>query len=238
MTIRHTRALVTGAASGIGRAVALALQQQGVQVIGLDIKVSPALEYPLIRMDLCDEQQIISAVAEAAEQLQGLNLLVNAAGIEIAEPLAALQVESLDRMYQVNVRGLMLVTREALKVMPRSGDDAFRVINIASELGYLGRGGASGYCATKAAVIALTRSWAREWGPLARVNAVAPGPVDTELLGYARLSAEERALECQNPLERIGQPEEVAAVVSFLSSEGAGFITGQCYNVDGGAAMH
>jgi 3-oxoacyl-[acyl-carrier protein] reductase len=126
------------------------------------------------------------------------------------------------------------MTQAALPKIPEGG----RIINVASELAYLGRAGASVYAATKGAILSLTRSWARELAPDILVNAVAPGPVDTPLLGWDAMNAEQRALETLNPLGRIGRPEEIAAVIAFLASDRASFITGQCLSADGGSAMH
>jgi 3-oxoacyl-[acyl-carrier protein] reductase len=131
------------------------------------------------------------------------------------------------------VRGAILVTREAL---PHLGEGS-RIINLASDLAYLGRPNASVYCASKAAVLALTRSWARELAPRILVNAVAPGPTDTPLLGFASLTPEQQATETAHPLGRIGKPEEVAAAILFLAGPGATLFTGQCLGANGGATM-
>ncbi len=96
----------------------------------------------------------------------------------------------------------------------------------------------SAYCATKGAVLAFTRSWARELAPRIRVNAIAPGPTDTPLLGFDAMTREQRALETANPLGRIARAEEIANAILFLAGPGASFVTGQCISVDGGAAMH
>jgi 3-oxoacyl-[acyl-carrier protein] reductase len=231
-TLDGSRALVTGAASGIGRAVAVSLRAAGAAVLGLDLAPG-AGDIDMLGCDVSDERSVQDAVAEAAARLGGIDILVNCAGIELDAPLAELDIADLDRMYAVNLRGPVLVTRAALPHIPEGG----RIINFASELAYLGRAGASAYCATKGAILSLTRSWAREFGPRIRVNAIAPGPIDTPLLHFDSMTPELRALETSNPLGRIGRPEEVAAAVLFLAGPAAGFITGQCIGVDGGAAM-
>jgi len=228
------RALVTGAASGIGRAAYHALRAAGGRVAGLDRLPAPDGNPDWVVADLAEEKEIVLAVSTAAGALGAIDILVNCAGIEIDSPLRSVTADDLDRMYAVNVRGAILVAREVLKAMPPGS----RIINIASELAILGRANASGYCATKGAMLSLTRSWARELAPDILVNAVAPGPIDTPLLGFERMSPEQRALEIDNPLRRIGRPEEVAAAIVFLASPAATFTTGQCLSVDGGAAMH
>ena len=227
------RALVTGAASGIGLATALALQEAGAAVVGLDLKAS-AGAFPILACDLAVEAQIVEAVAKGAEVLGGYDILVNNAGILQELPLASLTASHIDLMFAVNVRGALLVAREVLPHLPKGG----RIINIVSELAYLGRAGGSVYAGTKAAMIGVTRSWARELGPAILVNAVAPGPTDTPLLGFDRLTDAQKAAETTNPLGRIGRPEEVAAAVVFLAGPGATFFTGQCLGANGGAAMN
>ena len=227
------RALVTGAASGIGLATALALQEAGAAVVGLDLRAS-AGAFPILACDLAVEAQIVEAVAKGAEVLGGYDILVNNAGILQELPLASLTASHIDLMFAVNVRGALLVAREVLPHLAEGG----RIINIVSELAYLGRAGGSVYAGTKAAMIGVTRSWARELGPAILVNAVAPGPTDTPLLGFDRLTDAQKAAETTNPLGRIGRPEEVAAAVVFLAGPGATFFTGQCLGANGGAAMN
>jgi 3-oxoacyl-[acyl-carrier protein] reductase len=227
------RVLITGAASGIGLATARAFAATGAAVRGLDIAPAPA-EITCLRMDIADEVSVRAAIASAVADLGGFDVLVNCAGVEYDAPLATLDIAALDKMFAINLRGPMLVTSTAL---PHIADGGC-IINIASELAYLGRANASGYCATKGAMLTLTRSWARELAPRIRVNAVAPGPVDTPLLNFNSMSAELQKTETANPLGRIGQPPEIAAAILFLASPAASFITGQCLSVDGGAAMH
>ena len=126
------------------------------------------------------------------------------------------------------------MAREVLPHLPEGG----RIINIVSELAYLGRAGGAVYAGTKAAMIGITRSWARELSPRILVNAVAPGPTDTPLLGFDLLTDAQKAAETDNPMGRIGRPEEVAAAVVFLAGPGATFFTGQCLGANGGAAMN
>jgi 3-oxoacyl-[acyl-carrier protein] reductase len=226
------RALVTGSASGIGRATLEALAEAGADVAGLD-RVESGSGHPLVRADLVHEDQIVNGVAEAVRLLGGIDILVNNAGIMRETAIRTVTAADIDLHFAVNVRGAILVTREALRAMPPGS----RIVNLASELAYLGRQGASVYVATKAAMLGLTRSWARELAPDILVNAVAPGPTDTPLLAFDALDAEQKRLELAHPLARLGKPEEIAAAIVFLAGPGAGFITGHCLGVNGGAAM-
>lgn len=230
--LKDVRVLITGAANGIGRATAHAFTQAGAHVVGLDL--SPSTNpVSIIACDLREEKQIVSAVAEAVQRLGGLDVLVNNAGIMRETAIGTITATDIDQHFAVNVRGAILVTREAL---PHLGDGS-RIINLASELAYLGRANASVYCATKAAMLGLTRSWARELAPRILVNAVAPGPTDTPLLGFESLTPEQKKLETAHPLARIAQPEEIASAILFLAGPGATFFTGQCLGANGGAAM-
>ncbi|MCS0496128.1 SDR family oxidoreductase [Ancylobacter sp. MQZ15Z-1] len=229
------RVIVTGGASGIGLASADALAAAGAQVIGFDLHPpEQATTWPTIITNVADEASVAGSMEVAVDQLGGLDIVINCAGICVDTPLANFDIATYDRMAAVNIRGPILMAREALRHFGENG----RIINIASELAYLGRAGFSGYAGTKGAIISLTRSWARELAPRIQVNAIAPGPIDTPLLDFPNMGEELKRLETGNPYGRIGRPAEVAQAVLFLASRHTTFITGQCISVDGGAAMH
>lgn len=233
------RVVVTGAASGIGRASADALSAAGARVVGFDLHPPPdETHWPTILVNVADEASVVAGMEAATAELRGLDVVVNCAGICVETPLASFDIATFERMAAVNMRGPILMAREALRHFSGEGAVRGRIVNIASELAYLGRAGFSGYAGTKGAILTLTRSWARELAPHVLVNAVAPGPIDTPLLDFDNLSDELKRLETGNPFGRVGRPEEVAQAVLFLASRATGFITGQCISVDGGAAMH
>lgn len=225
-------AVVTGGASGIGRAIVQRLIGDGLRVIALDRNSPPEGDW--VAVDLTDAASIAAAGREIAALTARIDVLVNNAGVLLESALADQPLDQLDLMLTVNLRAPFLVTQALLPLIGKGG----RIINTASELGYLGRQRLSAYAATKGGVLTMTRSWARELAPDILVNAVAPGPVETPLLAFDRMSPEEQAQETANPLGRIGQPSEIAAVVAFLAHPDTTFVTGQCYSVDGGAAMH
>ena len=262
-TLEGKRALVTGGASGIGRAIALAFAAEGAQVAVVDRAPPDHTEAVVaeiagqggrafaVQADVADEGQVLKMVETVVTRSGGLDVLVNNAGILIEKPLLETTAEDFDRLIGVNLRGAFLVGREALRVMVRQGGG--RVINVASELAYLGRENCSVYCASKGGVLSMTRSWAREFAPEILVNALAPGPTDTPMLTGGSTSPaspgelgsgaptphlpETLAREAQNPLGRLGRPEEIASAAVFLAGPGATFVTGQCISPNGGAVM-
>lgn len=242
------RALVTGGSRGIGRACAEGLAAAGAHVVIVYHGSGDAAREALaampttepaphaVRADVSDEAQAEAAVAEAVAHMGGIDLLVNCAGILEESDLTRTTAADFDRVIGVNLRGTFLMGREVIRHL-RTREAHGRVINIGSDLGDLGRSGNSAYSASKAGIAALTRCWAREFGPDILVNTVAPGPIATDMLSPEIMSAESLAEETRTPLARIGEPREVADVVVFLAGPGATFITGQTLGVNGGSSM-
>lgn len=230
-------ALVTGAASGIGAATVRELAAQGARVAGLDRRPCTMPEGGLaLAADVSSETEVLAAFAALDAAGEAPDILVNCAGIILERPLTRMTLADFERIMSVNLRGCFLVGREAVARLRGAGRGG-RVINVASELACLGRADYSAYCASKAAVLGLTRSWARELAPDILVNAVAPGPVDTPMLSRETMSPDVLARESDLPLGRIGRPEEIASVIAFLAGPGASYVTGQTFGANGGAVM-
>lgn len=244
MTLAGKTAIVTGGSRGIGRAIALALAGAGAKVAICHHDDARAAAETLrairavadgieLAADVASEAEVEALFDAAAARLGPPDILVNNAGILRDSPLAETEAAAFDRVIAVNLRGPFLAARAFARRR-----DSGRIINIASDLGLLGREGMSAYTASKGGVIALTRTLARELAPDILVNAIAPGAVETDMTRPESMSAEQLARDMDTPLARFGQPGEIAAMALFLAGPQAGFITGQCIGVNGGSAMY
>lgn len=250
--------LVTGAGGDIGRAVAVNFGRRLAAVACIDLHPSELEETKALvenaggsalalQVDVTDETAVAAAVRQIHQTFGTIDVSVHCHGIVQTKPLLELTGAEWARMFDVNVAGLFHVMREAARVMVAQKRGA--IVNIASTSGRGGRPLQAHYAASKAAVINLTRSAALAWAEYGvRVNAVCPGVIDTrmwsqidgemaDLFGLQPGRARASKLG-EVPLGRIGHPEDVAAVVSFLASEEAAYVTGQCLNVCGGLEMH
>ncbi len=234
-------ALVTGAAQGIGRAIALRLAQAGARVACCDLaEQAPDLlaelgpEAAYFCCDVSDADQVEATVDAVAEQLGKLHILVNNAGIAIDGLLLLARPEEWRKVMAVNLDGAFNFTRSAARYLLRARK-AGRVVNVSSVVGETGSAGQAAYCASKAGLLGLTRSLAREFAPRGvTVNAVSPGYIQTPMTEAYADTERGAELLAAIPLGRIGEPEEVAETVRFLCSPGAGYITGQVLRINGG----
>jgi 2-hydroxycyclohexanecarboxyl-CoA dehydrogenase len=252
MRLAGQTALVTGAGRGIGRAIALALAREGAQVAALDIlgeeaaKVRGEVEALGVKAlactaDLTKRDQVNRAVEGVVAQLGGLDIVVNNAGWDKLEMFLDSEEPTWDRIIAVNFKSILYVCKAALPHMVTRGGG--RVINIASDAGRVGSMGEAVYAGSKGAIIAFSKTLARE---VARsritVNVVCPGLTETPLLQGIRADSPRAgkiidAVTRGIPLGRVGLPEDVAEAVAFLASPAANYITGQTLSVSGGLTM-
>jgi 3-oxoacyl-[acyl-carrier protein] reductase len=240
-------ALITGAASGIGRACALELARGGVDLVLVDVATEAQLAQAenllkaaggrvvSFRADVSEHARAAQIVEETLAQMGRLDVLVNAAGTTSDAPLWEMTEEQWRRVLDVNLKGAFSYTQAAARVFRRRR--AGKVVNVASIEAMRGRFGLANYAASKAGLIALTRSAAGELGRYGvNVNAVAPGFIRTPLLERLSDKVREQAVR-ESALGRMGEPEDVAHVVAFLCSERARHITGEVICVDGGQLL-
>ena len=254
MKLKDKVALVTGAASGIGKATAINFAREGAAVLCADVNAPGAEavarqiadtggQAASVKADVAVEADVQEMVAQTVARWGRLDVLYNNAGIGFGMPVTQLPVEEWDRLMGINLRGVYLGCKHAIPEMLKNGGGA--IVSTASDAGLRGSAYLSAYCASKGGVVLLTKSLAVEWaGQGIRINCVCPGVIQTPILDpfiaqmqqLTGTSVEDqwRRMGSMHPLGRVGQPEEVAKAVTFLASDEASFITGVALPVDGG----
>jgi meso-butanediol dehydrogenase/(S,S)-butanediol dehydrogenase/diacetyl reductase len=233
-------AFVTGGAGGIGRAICARFAREDAEVIAADL--SSAVELPagveFLEYDVTDDSLCRDTFVDLDKRWQKLDVLVNAAGIEIEKTIEDTSLQEWNRIFAVNVTGTFLTSKYALPLLRRS--PAASVINFGSYDGYIADPGLAAYCATKGAVHALTRAMACDHGPEGiRVNAICPGYVDTPMLQSffgesGDIESLRQAVRDVHPTRTYGQPEDIANLVNWLASDEARYASGQLWIIDGG----
>jgi len=240
-------ALVTGGSRGIGRAAAEALAKQGAHVVINYVSNESAAretvraieqaggKAELVQFDVASGEAAEKAISEVAKRLGRLDILVASAGVSIDGLLLRLKDEDFDRILAVNVKGAVACSRAAIRSMMRAKTG--RIVFLSSVVGEMGNAGQTAYAASKAALLGVTKSLAREYASRGiTVNAVTPGFVDTDMT-KGLTDDQKSAMLTAVPLGRTGTAQEIAAAISYLVSDEAGYVTGQTLRVNGGMYM-
>lgn len=246
MSLTGKIAVVTGGAQGIGQAIATTLAQEGADVVVADLDANRCEETVArvrqlgrkamaVSVNVGDWDQVKGMINHVQKDWERIDILVNNAGITRDGLLLRMKEEDWQSVLQVNLTGTFFCVKAVLPMMSRQRSG--RIVNIASIVGAIGNIGQANYAASKAAVIGLTKTVAREYASRnITVNAVAPGFIDTAMTQDLSVETKEALLK-QIPLKRLGQPSDIADAVSFLCSEKAGYITGHVLHVNGGMHM-
>jgi 3-oxoacyl-[acyl-carrier protein] reductase len=239
--IANKRVFITGAAAGIGRATAVRFAKEGAELILIDI---PTLEQTELAHEIPSNMTYLQADVTSADGLlkieremkKGVDVLINNAGITRDATLLKMTDEQWDQVISVNLTAVFKLSQRAASVMKEAGKPGV-ILNAASVVAHYGNFGQTNYVATKAAVIGMTKTMAKELGKAGiRVNAIAPGFIGTPMV---RKMPEKviAMMEEKTPLRRLGEPEDIANAYAFLASDEASFITGTTLNVDGGIVL-
>jgi 3-oxoacyl-[acyl-carrier protein] reductase len=239
-------ALVTGGSRGLGRAISIALAKAGAHVVVGYVGNEAAARETVtaitegvasgkaeaLRVDVSNTEELENAIEALHKRLGRLDILVNNAGIAIDQLLLRVKPQDLEKTFATNVSGTLFATKAAIRIMMRARYG--RVVNLSSVVAEAGNPGQAVYSASKAAIIGLTKTLAREYASRGvTVNCVAPGFIDTDMTSALSQEQQKSIIE-QTPVGRVGKPEEIAAAVLYLVSEEAGYVTGQVIRVNGG----
>lgn len=235
--------LITGGATGIGRAIAEAFSHSGANVFinHLDQQKQIQEIQNVTRIkgdwsaDVSDRTAVNAMVTDIEQRFGCIDILINNAAISKPRPFLETVEADWDEVINTNIKGSVFTSQAVIPGMLKKGSGC--IINMVSELGYLGRENFTAYSASKGALITLTRSLAREFAPVIRVNGIAPGPVMTDLLRGEIKNDQDLQKEQDIPLQRIAEPEEIAGTAVFLASDYASFYCGDILSPNGGALM-
>lgn len=246
MRLQGACALITGAAQGIGRAIALGMAKEGADVCIADVNAEKAhttaeeirasgVRASAISLDVSSQDGVTRAFRSFVEEFGSLDILVNNAGITRDGLILRMKEEDWDAVMNINLKGTFLCSREAVKIMSRQRSG--KIINISSIVAFIGNPGQANYSSSKAGVIGLTKTIAKEYASRGiRVNAVAPGFIQTPMTD-ALTDMVKDEMKRAIPLAQFGTPDDVANAVVFLASEESDYITGQVLHVNGGMYM-
>jgi len=254
MMLEGKVALVTGARGGIGRAIVARFVKEGAKVYAADLSPEGSLSASeddggrFLKLDVTSEPDAIAAMEHIGDADGKLDILVNAAGIEIEKTIEETSLDEWNRSFAVNVTGTFLTSKYALPLLRRAAESgaSASLINFGSYDGFIADPGLAAYCATKGAVHALTRAMACDHGPEGiRVNAICPGYIDTPMLqsffngdgsggGGGNIETLQQAVRDVHPMRTYGTPEDIANLVNWLASDEARYASGQLWVLDGG----